>query len=162
MTGKHLNQDQPALRRATADDAYALTALSILSKRSNGYDDAFMQQCEAELAVTSSDLADNEWWVAETNAIVGCACLATGCDKRIGSVESFFVDPHNQRQGTGRLLWNKLRERAQGRGMQELVLDADPNAVAFYAALGFEIVGETPSGSIPGRSLPRMRILLGA
>lgn len=32
----------------------------------------------------------------------------------------------------------------------------DPFAVAFYEAMGMRITGESPSGSIPGRMLPRM------
>lgn len=33
---------------------------------------------------------------------------------------------------------------------------ADAFAVAFYEAMGMRITGESPSGSIPGRMLPRM------
>ncbi|MCC0041531.1 MAG: hypothetical protein H6880_05120 [Rhodobiaceae bacterium] len=33
----------------------------------------------------------------------------------------------------------------------------DPFAVAFYEAMGMRITGESPSGSIPGRMLPRMQ-----
>ncbi len=36
----------------------------------------------------------------------------------------------------------------------------DPSAVPFYKALGFEVVGEVPSGSIAGRSLPHMTIAI--
>jgi hypothetical protein len=34
---------------------------------------------------------------------------------------------------------------------------ADPYAESFYAKYGAERIGEAPSGSIPGRFLPRMR-----
>jgi hypothetical protein len=33
-------------------------------------------------------------------------------------------------------------------------IDADPNAEAFYLAMGAVRIGQTPSGSIPGRVLP--------
>ena len=42
-------------------------------------------------------------------------------------------------------------------GASGITLDADPNSVGFYQRMGMEIVGESPSGSIPGRMLPRMR-----
>ena len=35
-------------------------------------------------------------------------------------------------------------------------LDADPHAVGFYEHMGAKVIGEAPSGSIPGRMLPRM------
>jgi hypothetical protein len=39
-------------------------------------------------------------------------------------------------------------------------VDADPNAEAIYARLGFKTFARSPSGSIPGRTLPRMRLAL--
>ena len=42
--------------------------------------------------------------------------------------------------------------------MTTLTLNADPSAVPFYEHVGARIVGTSPSGSIPGRELPRMRI----
>jgi hypothetical protein len=33
-----------------------------------------------------------------------------------------------------------------------------PNAEGFYRKMGAERVGETPSGSIPGRMLPLMQV----
>lgn len=41
-----------------------------------------------------------------------------------------------------------------------LEVDADPNAEAIYAKLGFQTFSRSPSGSIPGRWLPRMRLAL--
>ena len=42
---------------------------------------------------------------------------------------------------------------ARVRGVQTLILDADPGAEAFYARFGARTTGIIPSGSIPGRSL---------
>jgi len=58
------------------------------------------------------------------------------------------------------LLWQKLVERAKAKKLVTLHLDADPFSVPFYKALGFEVVGEVPSGSIAGRSLPHMTIAI--
>ena len=38
---------------------------------------------------------------------------------------------------------------------------SDPNAEAFYRAMGATTVGTAPSGSIPGRRLPLMELALG-
>ncbi len=145
------------IRLAQAGEAEALTELSLKSKGSNGYDDAFMAACREELTVTDQRLAEGEYWVAESGGLRGCACLLAEPDSRSGEVHAFFIDPDWQRRGVGRLIWQKLLERAKEEGLAELHLDADPAAVPFYEAMGFKIVGESPSGSIPGRSLPLMK-----
>lgn len=144
------------IRRARPDDASPLSDIAIRSKRSNGYDDAFMAACVGELTVTPEKLAESEYWVAEAETLCGCACLGTEADGRAGEVSFFFIDPAWQRRGVGRLLWDKLLERARTQGFQTLRLDADPAAVPFYEAMGFRVVGQAPSGSIRGRTLPHM------
>ena len=144
------------IRLASQDETRVLTELSLRSKRSNGYDEAFMAACREELTVTRQSLAEGEYWVAECGGLCGCACLLTDPDGRGGEVHAFFIDPAWQRRGVGRLLWRKLAERAREKGLAELRLDADPAAVPFYEAMGFTVVGEAPSGSIPGRKLPHM------
>jgi len=42
------------IRRARSDEAGVLTDLSMRAKRSNGYDEAFMEACRAELTVTAA------------------------------------------------------------------------------------------------------------
>ena len=149
------------IRLARPEDAEALTDLSLRSKASNGYDEAFMSACREELTVTEKSLAEGEYWVAESGDICGCACLAADPDGHAGEIHAFFIDPDCQRRGIGRLLWQKVLERAKAQGLERLYLDADPAAVPFYEAMGFTVVGESPSGSIPGRSLPYMTLDLG-
>lgn len=147
-----------AIRRARPEDADVLTDLSIRSKRSNGYDEAFMAACRAELTVTRKSLREGEYWVAQSGVVCGCACLSADADGRSGEIHAFFIDLAWQRRGIGRLLWAKLLERAKESGLERLYLDADPAAVPFYEALGFEVTGTSPSGSIAGRTLPRMTL----
>ena len=146
------------IRRARVEEAETLTELSIRSKRSNGYDEAFMAECREELTVTAERLTVGEYWVADSGIVYGCACLCSDANGHSGEVHAFFVDPGWQRKGIGRLLWQKLVERAKAKRLEVLHLDADPNAVPFYEALGFKVVGEVPSGSIAGRHLPYMTI----
>jgi hypothetical protein len=51
-------------------------------------------------------------------------------------------------------------DAARAGGATEVGVDADPNAEAIYARFGFVTIGRSPSGSIPGRWLPRMRLVL--
>lgn len=146
------------LRLARPDEANILTELTMRAKRSNGYDDAFMEACREELTVTDERLATGEYWVAEVDDICGCVCLVDDPESQTGEVHAFFIDPPWQRQGIGRLLWQKIVERVEAKGLSTLQLDADPAAVPFYEAMGFKVVGEAPSGSIKGRTLPRMEI----
>ena len=147
-------------RRARPDEADILTELSMRSKQSNGYDDAFMAACREELTVTGARMAEGEYWVVEADGVCGCAALSADLETKSGEVHAFFIDPAWQRRGVGRLLWAKLVERAKAQGLAMLHLDADPFAVPFYEALGFQVVSKTPSGSIPGRALPKMEFLL--
>lgn len=147
---------KPVLRRAAAGDADALSDLSFRSKASNGYDADFMEACRDELAVTSATLADGEVWVSETNGKpVGFFDIRL--EKDVLEVYSLYVDPDVKRSGIGRILWAALEERAVAMMAKAIELDADPAAVEFYTAMGCSVIGEAPSGSIPGRMLPRMR-----
>ena len=153
-----------SIRPAVAEDAAALSALSMRSKQSNGYDDTFMQACRQELTVTPVQLESGGWWVAESaqsggDEYCGCVCLRDSLDGT-GEVHAFFIDPAWQRRGIGRKLWKKVLECAHAQRITRIILDADPAAVPFYRALGFETIGEKPSGSIVGRMLPHMAISL--
>jgi len=149
------------LRRANDGDAKALTALALRSKASNGYDEAFMQACEAELTYTAATIARGDTWVAENpeRRLLGFFDLRP--EGRSGEVFAMFVEPDEKRAGVGRALWSQLEACARRRGLACIGLDADPNAVAFYSAMGMTIVGRSPSGSIPDRFLPRMEKALG-
>ena len=99
----------------------------------------------------------NEIWIAERDQdLAGFYELIPDTLRRHGEVRMCFVDPAFLRQGVASVLWRHLELRAHVRGVSRLGLDADPNAVPFYSAVGLKIVGESPSATIPGRFLPRM------
>ncbi|MEJ8474739.1 GNAT family N-acetyltransferase [Roseibium algae] len=146
------------VRRAVAGEAEAMTDLCLRSKQSNGYDDDFMALCVDELSVTSERVSKEFFIVAEhdSSALAGCASLAVKAGREGGEVKTFFVDPEWKRQGVGSLLWAEVVAQALSMKLEKLYLDADPSAVPFYQNLGFQTVGESPSGSIPGRVIPHM------
>ncbi len=148
------------IRKATSADVHDLTALAMRSKQSNGYDQAFMDACAHELTVTAADLDKSSYWVAETSIICGMVGLTVDENGRAGEVCALFVDPSCKRQGIGQILWQAVLDYAAAHGLASLRLDADPAAVPFYQSVGCHIVGEVPSGSIVGRSLPHMTIAL--
>ncbi len=60
--------------------------------------------------------------------------------------------------GLGRLLFDDAVARARRLGLTTLIVDADPGAEPFYRQMGAERIGASPSGSIPGRFLPKLRV----
>lgn len=145
------------LRRAREEDAPALTTLVYASKQSNGYDDAFMAACVDELRVTPDDIATTHFLLAEEapGTPLGCASLTPQ-----GEIRAFFIHPDHKRRGLGRKLWAGIMAAAKAQNLTRLTLDADPASMPFYRAMGFEMIAEVPSGSIPGRVLPKMALSL--
>jgi GNAT superfamily N-acetyltransferase len=146
------------VRTARPEEAQALSELAMRAKASWGYDAAFMAACRDELTLTPQKLAAWRVWVAETGGrLAGMIALSEG---DVAEVEDFFVEPVFQGRGVGRALMDVLICAARSARLETLEVDADPNAEHVYARLGFETVGRSPSGSIPGRWLPRMRLVL--
>jgi N-acetylglutamate synthase-like GNAT family acetyltransferase len=144
------------IRPAAPSDVDVLTDLAMRSKASHGYDAAFMERCREELAISERTLRERDVWLAEADgAIVGFFALEPPA-KGVCEVNPIFVEPHLQQGGFGRALWRKLEERAHHAGARRIGLDSDPNAVGFYEKMGLKVTGWSPSGSIPGRQLPRM------
>jgi GNAT superfamily N-acetyltransferase len=144
-----------AIRAPRADEAGALTELAMRAKASWGYDREFLQACRAELTVTAEKLAGWRFWVADADGhLAGMIALSDSEDH--AEVEDFFVAPEAQGEGIGRALMDAFQDECRARGYARIGVDADPNAEAIYLRLGFHTVGRSPSGSIPGRWLPRM------
>lgn len=148
------------IRPARIDEADELTALCMVSKQSNGYDGDFMALCADELRVTPSRILGSMFCVAEREYLCGCACLHIEHGTTTGDVRAFFVHPDCQGQGVGGLLWKRILKCAQSRGLSRIHLDADPFAESFYTRLGFRTIGQSPSGSIAGRTIPHMELIL--
>lgn len=150
------------IRRPSLEEADFMTQLCLRSKQSIGYDDAFMAQCQDELAVTPERLQQGEFWVFAQTQIEGFVCLKVAPDGRSGEISSFFIAPESQKKSIGRLLWRKILERSKELGLKKLRLDSEPLSAGFYEKLGFEVIGQVSSGSIPGRMLPLMEMTLSA
>ncbi len=145
------------LRRPHEDELPDLTALCLRSKAHWGYDDKFMAACVEEMTLHPADGIKTHLRVAEDEqGYIGVAWLALTDDKTT-SIEAMFVEPARMGIGAGRLLYRWIVETSREMGADTLMIDADPNAAPFYRHMGAYDVGETPSGSIPGRMLPLLR-----
>lgn len=147
------------LRAALPGEEPGLTELALRSKGHWGYSAEFLDACRPELTVRPEQLADI--LVAESDGVLAGFRLLV-VDGVRGELEALFVDPPFIGSGVGRVLMDEVLATARARGVQTLILDADPGAEAFYARFGARTTGLIPSGSIPGRSLPRMEFDLRA
>jgi len=143
------------LREPTVQELPALSALCLRSKAVWGYANEFMEACRRELTINPCDLRSTLIAVAEEDGkIVGVAQI-----KVVGSeadLLKLFVEPTTLRSGVGRTLFVWATGQATSNGADRLVIDADPDAAPFYRRMGAEHCGLAPSGSIPGRMIPRL------
>jgi GNAT superfamily N-acetyltransferase len=147
----------PRLRAARPDEAAELTALALRSKAHWGYDASFMAACREELALVPEEIVARRTTVAEdpaTGRVIGLVTVEGETPR--GVLGMLFVDPAAMGRGAGRLLYEHAVATAARLGFTRLSIDADPNAEAFYRAMGAVTVGRVPSGSIAGRTLPQM------
>lgn len=147
------------IRRARPGEAVSLSALALRSKGHWGYDTGFLEACRAELTWTEGDVARATVVVAERGGTtVGFFVLASGAD--VGELDALFVDPPAIGTGVGGILMSEALRVARRLGLRTIRIDADPGAEPFYMKYGARRVCEVPSGSIPGRALPRLEIEL--
>jgi GNAT superfamily N-acetyltransferase len=139
------------LRPALPEEARLLSRLALRSKAYWGYNDSFMAACTHELAIRPEDVASRHVTVAVVDGAVAGHYTIDGAD-----LGQLFVDPVHIGRGVGRALWTHAVGVARELGIDTLHVDSDPFAEGFYLAMGATRVGSVPSGSIPGRELPRL------
>ncbi|GAB2725708.1 GNAT family N-acetyltransferase [Kitasatospora kifunensis] len=147
------------IRAAQLNEAEILSELALRSKAHWGYDEEFLAACQDELSIPASEVESLRTVVAEQGGrILGFATLEGNPPE--GALGMLFVEPDAIGQGIGRRLFEHVTASARTLGFQHLTIDADPNAEPFYLAMGATRIGSTPSASIPGRTLPLLRITL--
>lgn len=146
------------IRRARDDERELLSALAFRSKAHWGYDASFMERCRAELTVSAEQI--QRCRVIERGGEVrGFYGLGDLGDGR-AELDFLFVEPAAIGTGLGRALIEHAIAAARARGFTEMVIHGDPNALDFYRAAGAGVIGQVPSASIPGRTLPLLSISL--
>ena len=143
------------IRRATGDDADAMSDLAHRAKAHWGYPVSWMREWDAQLTIIPGYIEMHDVWVAEIDGtIVGMCALE---DRRTRwNLEHVWVDPSAHRAGIGRALVTAALDDARARrgGIVELL--SDPYATGFYERLGARRAGEVPA-PMPGardRTLP--------
>lgn len=144
------------IRPARPDEAEALTALCLLAKAHWGYDQAFMARVRDELTITPKRIARGRVFVAagEQGELMGMGAVEPIDPPGVFDLELLFIDPRAMGKGVGRRLFAAIAAAAEREGATLLRIEADPFAAGFYARLGARRIGDVPSATLPGRTLP--------
>ena len=143
------------VRPPAVEELPALSALCFRSKAVWGYDKDFMEACRKELSIEPADLRSTSIAVAERDGKL----IGVGQIKVVGSdadLLKLFVEPTVVRRGIGSTLFAWATDLATSQGANRLLIEADPDAAPFYRRMGARDIGLAPSGSIPGRMLPKL------
>ncbi|MGH6680151.1 MAG: GNAT family N-acetyltransferase [Bradyrhizobium sp.] len=129
------------------------------SKAVWGYDEAFLEACRSELSFDERDLQVTPIAVAVRDGkLIGVVQVKITGDQ--ADLLKLFVEPGVLGCGVGGALLAWATNVARTNGAARLVIESDPNAAPFYRRMGACDVGQAPSGSIPGRMLPKLAIEL--
>jgi N-acetylglutamate synthase-like GNAT family acetyltransferase len=149
------------IRRATPDEADALTEIAHAAKRRWNYPEKWIEQWRADLTITPEFVGNHEVFVAVADGEIGGCCALVVSDSQ-AELEHMWIDPQQMGNGVGRALFEYTKQRAKELGLTQLELSADPNAEGFYQRMGAKRIGEVRA-DIDGqtRVLPRMKVELG-
>jgi GNAT superfamily N-acetyltransferase len=144
------------IRAARAEEAGALTALCKRSKAHWGYDADFMRLSDAALTIAPDFIAQGGVLAAEdaSGRLLGVASIAPMEEGGVFDLVHLFIEPDFIKSGLGRALFDAAATLARARAGRILTILADPNAAGFYRRMGARDLGDAPSDSIPGRTLP--------
>ncbi len=147
------------LRAVRPAEAAELSELAMRSKGHWGYDAQFLRACQRELTVATARCDRVHVTVAERcGELLGFYELSG--TPPAGELDKLYVDPAAIGSGVGTSLLRRAREQARDLGFDRLTIDADPHAEEFYVRAGAHRIGLAPSGSIPGRQLPQLMLLI--
>ncbi len=143
------------IRMPRPDELPELSELCLRSKAVWGYDQDFIEACREELTLRAEELHTTHLAVADCgDCLVGVVQIGIARDQ--AELLKLFVEPDRIEKGIGRRLLNWAIEKARALGAVRLIIEADPGAAPFYSRMGAYHIGSAPSGSIPGRTLPKL------
>ena len=145
------------IRLGTPDDLDAVRGVYRRASLSNPTDHDRLLARPELLVLGPEGLAEGRTWVAvEDGEVVGFASWM-----RVAAVvelEDLFVEPRWMRRGVATALLTRLADHLRSEGVARLEVTANPDAMAFYRAMGFTDVGLAPTELGPA---PRLALTLG-
>ncbi|HEX2210045.1 MAG TPA: GNAT family N-acetyltransferase [Longimicrobium sp.] len=148
----------PVIRRATPDDAGALTRIAHAARSHRGYPDAWIGDWRDALTLTPGYIPAHEVFAAANDdGPRGFYALSPRGETAV--VDHLWIEPAWMGRGPGRALLEHAMDTARALGATRMEIDSDPHAEAFYRRMGARRIGVVPAG-VEGvaRVLPRMEI----
>ncbi|MGB5211974.1 MAG: GNAT family N-acetyltransferase [Gammaproteobacteria bacterium] len=145
------------IRQAMPGESDALSQLALRAKAHWGYPDESMRQWRDELLITADAIQQRPTFVVDGDS-GPAAVLQIESRTEPWEIECLWVHPDAMRSGYGTALVRHAASYARHNGQTRLAIDADPNAEAFYVALGACRTGkvEAPLSGQPDRFRPQL------
>jgi GNAT superfamily N-acetyltransferase len=135
-------------------------ALEELQRRSSMHEPMYRAQLEAHpdaIELPAGQIAAGHVRVAEHDGELAGFAVLLERDGEECELDGLFVEPAWMRHGIGRRLIADAARLGRERGASRIVVVANPQAVAFYEAVGFTPAGEAQTRFGPA---PRMSLSL--
>jgi GNAT superfamily N-acetyltransferase len=144
------------IRASLPTEAARLTDLVLTAKAHWGYSDRQLELWRESLTVTEEQVVTQPIFVAEDDGVVGFYSLKFF--NGVCELDNLWVVPTEMGRGYGAALLAHAAAVAKRRGVQQIRIDADPNAEAFYIRYGATITGLVPApiDEQPARVRPQL------
>lgn len=145
------------LRVARPAESDELTRLAFRAKENWGYSPEDLRAWTDELTISPESISREPTFVIESERrIVAVLQLSTRVSP--WEIEGLWVHPDRMGRGFGSRLIRHAIAYAASQDQSSLAIDADPNAEAFYLALGATRVGQeqAPVSGDPARVRPQL------
>jgi GNAT superfamily N-acetyltransferase len=129
------------IRRASPEEADALTRIAIAAKRHWGYPERWMERWAEILTVAPQFVSNCDVYAAVSGGELFAFYALTETGRKL-MLEHLWVSPDRIGSGVGRLLFEHAMGKAASRGAKRVEIEADPNAEGFYLRMGAQRVGE--------------------
>lgn len=146
------------IRRASIEEASALTSIAHEAKRHWGYPEHWIRHWQDDLTITPEFISANQVFVAENaGSLLGFYALVVKQEK--AELDHMWVAPSHIGSGVGKELFLHAMQRAAEERIAEVEILADPNAAGFYEKMGAHRIGESTT-ELDGqpRTLPLLTI----
>jgi GNAT superfamily N-acetyltransferase len=144
----------PEIRLARVEESSLITTLGLRSKAHWGYSQEFMDACRHQFVLADEVILAGNVFVLEEGGIIQGYSTLEHHDEQTALLGDLFIEPSAIGKGYGAKLWQHIKAEAMKRGYTRLLVESDPNALAFYEKMGMKICGEKKSTLFEGRVLP--------
>ncbi|SKC12216.1 Acetyltransferase (GNAT) domain-containing protein [Soonwooa buanensis] len=147
------------IEKAHIDDHEILSEIAFKGKSYWNYGEEQLEAWRDNLTISKDYIKENKVYkLVELDKTIGFYSLIL-IDKSTIKIDFLFMFPEFIGKGIGKFLLESSIETAKKMKIKRIVLDADPNAEAFYKHFGF-VTYEKMESSIKNRFLPKMELII--